>query len=153
MQKLKLKTFCLHCLYFRRYKLTRFKCSLKRQQSGKWFKIRAKKIWAINKNQRKQFSKAGLEDYSYVLITHESEVKTVVMKNVDKPILNESFKALHQLCRHTTTVAFLTSAIRCSISCKMCGFHDLRCSPCQPLPCHVRQIREPLRPCIRIVKS
>lgn len=36
---------------------------------------------------------------------------------------------------------------------KMCGLHDLRSSPCQPLPCPVQQMREPLRTCGLIVKS
>lgn len=29
------------------------------------------------------------------------------------------------------------------ISHKMCGLHDLRSSPCQPLPCSVWRMREP----------
>lgn len=77
------------------------------------------------------------------------------MKNLDEPVLNESFNAFHHLCRHTTTIAFLflkRQSLGVALLAAKCVSYMI-CIALHANPWPALCSREALRPRERIVKS
>lgn len=97
------------------------------------------------------FEKQATRLFTQVSAKCESVIKNSCNEESDAAFLNDSFKASHQVCRHTTTIVLMCAYS--VISHKMCGLRGLCSSPRQPVPCSRQQMREPLRTCGLIVKS